>query len=1351
MGAVGGDSFIHPPGDLQSLPQSPSSSSSTGHTTKRLAKEDADGANDSLSIGLNLTSKVAEPLILTVSEPEDPRESTGTLHDHSFKGDSIPEDKDAPKHKILPDSDIHENYFSGELESEVKDSEEVSPSSTPLFSLDKKETKGVRARVWKAFTDVFPGLRSRVVAPLVPMKHIEQLARLQTEQQTLTTILSGLTEQHTGLTKDYAGIEREGTEGTSPPEQVSKLKKRNLARQARVSQQIATANDLLMKIGRKIRKGDVSEIHTIQEEVAFLGSHLQHEQGVPLRTTPSKYRAGEIVGSAQGTVCFKVLREKRFGVEPGLEAVAEWRSEHRERIKNADDLLHQEAMNFINTMQQVTGDALTTLESSNPLDLVAFFDRLPPVMQKQFIVDRGGADAAKNVENLDMRLLDPLDKKKWETTVAGVRKGLGDPTSTIYTQALSGRATAAENPVPLKDYLGHLVGNLEPSTKSVGETALTHVPPTSLKLIVAHLKTIDPEFTEIHFIKPDVENPSWSEDSLLRGINTRGSEYERAALNYLKLKDPDFDYSKKTIDPGTKKPIPLSKQIKERSAILKGSDELFTGVKSHVFNNCTAVVIPEHRALKLVKKQLSVLPKALCALVPARLERFLVKKYQKATAQTPREKNFGVVTEVLASQVWGKLGFNVCSERVIHSAYGNGPPKLLIDSREIRGKEGGKFSELTGKINNGMIPGNQLPDPDESSPTYGNMFPVEPKSLARVASVMGLTGDRDAGKEGNLGYYLENVTNPETGEVQKMAVLVAFDFGKSLPLKTPGKTDTMTAVDFLKDGLIHFEGNWRDKRSGAFKNSEMSGDTLLSERLQVARNLESALPEITKLFDEEIAKYPGDAGDPLGFADELGKIKDRFITNANRFLKVHEDQLKIADDRLVDFGDNLSKLCSETTAEHTGASQKDKTGKKTTPKIPLQHLRKVGTPVEFTPSFEKEPASLMHKGPGAAKAYEQLIKEVSLKNKQFITLKGDTLTISLPNEEVRKEQILKAIESISVGFIAKFRPAAFTYEGANAKEMHQKLDSYLQKIGSKESVDSFAKLEGNILTISLPKDKAAESALLRLFSEENIASFKSQGPPTLKGVANRLNAFLSSGTGEALSKEGFDVSRSKSSFIRYIGSDTWEQFDKLLDFLDHTPGGEAIKPHIRIHAPPGGTGNAAISFGGDENTRRALLSVFSEENIAKYQKEFGNKSDPERVDNLKTRVALIGIKKNAQYADNIALLLQTKAGKKSLETYASKSYTRESLEFLDAFSQTKDLVAISRDYIGNAAPKPVNISDSQVAAIHAALKKNDSKALKEALDGAKREVFVLLGQSIHDSPDSKLPKEVFGDLWPPES
>lgn len=371
--------------------------------------------------------------------------------------------------------------------------------------------------------------------------------------------------------------------------------------------------------------------------------------------------------------------------------------------------------------------------------------------------------------------------------------------------------------------------------------------------------------------------------------------------------------------------------------------------------------------------------------MPEPLVRSAAAKWAKNKEVSPREVNYGAVTESLASKIYDTLGFEGPKMTVRKGTHQmktkkgelkeTTTTKLYIDSVEARGKNGEQAQDFGSSIYKnksrlggafGRFNNNQV----QAKTAKGGVVTakLDTKTLAAGIGPALLMGDYDkwGSDGGNMLFYLD-----ESGD-EPVAVPLNIDPGKALnPGK--GKDNQYTARDVSSNASVIPPSGKSLK--GGYKNFTLFMDTKLSERMKGIKDIldDDKWAAVMDEIDQAIAEH-SDADDPdNNFRNELEQLKVDLNKRRDYFKEVFARRVDLSDDEL-DLVDNLEKLTSPTRDTATGTDEKE-----VKRDVLLDHL-------EVVPETRKEwnmekgedgKRTFMYEGPEAEAVAEALIQYIS--------------------------------------------------------------------------------------------------------------------------------------------------------------------------------------------------------------------------------------------------------------------------------------------------------------------------------------------------------------------------------------
>lgn len=382
------------------------------------------------------------------------------------------------------------------------------------------------------------------------------------------------------------------------------------------------------------------------------------------------------------------------------------------------------------------------------------------------------------------------------------------------------------------------------------------------------------KFKKKHFIKLDYQDPKNLRNPKVRweSINNPGSEYHTIALQYL-----------------TNKKVELN-QIKSAGGMLAflnlpSNKKLLQEVKNKIIGDLWQVEVPIERARRKFGIKASL--------------------YVKSKRQSPRDVNFGAVKESIANEIYTFFDIDGQKLKIIPAQYSNGYPKLLLDSTEIRGPEGQKYSDLLlkTKLNNkqvsfnqvqgGRIQENQLRNPEDPQVKHA----IKPGLLGSMKAIFLFMGDRDKiGSKGeNLGYYIGK---------DGFAHLMNIDPGKAMPDQTKSnETDLMKFDNIFSDFSFKNPTNTlKDRIQGGYKNFSIFDDTEYAEKMEgITRIIDPTnWAKINAIFDRYIQEY-GDENpeSELNFRTEIEEMRTRLESRRRDFIDKFKDRSYLLENNQV--------------------------------------------------------------------------------------------------------------------------------------------------------------------------------------------------------------------------------------------------------------------------------------------------------------------------------------------------------------------------------------------------------------------------------------------------------------------
>jgi hypothetical protein len=302
--------------------------------------------------------------------------------------------------------------------------------------------------------------------------------------------------------------------------------------------------------------------------------------------------------------------------------------------------------------------------------------------------------------------------------------------------------------------------------------------------------------------------------------------------------------------------------------------------------------------------------------------------HQYSTVSTPREKNFGAVTEAIANDIFSTLELGGQKLKLIQAYYPDGSIKLLLDGTEVSGPNGEKFLTLEGQIKQGYLDGNEVVGAD------GQRYPFDDCDLGRHKIKALLLGDRDkvGTTGGNIGFVIvngkarlmnidpgksldlpQNLTQDDRPKRKSFSSFAHFLLSKiffEVKLFLIGSTNLMTQVN-LRTNLSFEQPNCTllDKARGGYHNYSIFDDANLSEKMEGMRTILKNWNQVEHIFDCYIKEFskPG----ALDFRSDLLLMKKYLVDRKNYFIKVLAERLALNNEQL-DFLEHIEKLTSHT-------------------------------------------------------------------------------------------------------------------------------------------------------------------------------------------------------------------------------------------------------------------------------------------------------------------------------------------------------------------------------------------------------------------------------------------------------
>ena len=294
--------------------------------------------------------------------------------------------------------------------------------------------------------------------------------------------------------------------------------------------------------------------------------------------------------------------------------------------------------------------------------------------------------------------------------------------------------------------------------------------------------------------------------------------------------------------------------------------------------------------------------------LPERIKKSHGGFFQFFRRLTVREANESAVAEAVANDITRRLGVPAQKLSLLKGQYGDGSPKLLLDSTYISGQDGAPYRDFDCFIRDGYLDRDLL----RASGHDGVI-----RQLGSYKAVFMLLGDRDAvGSKGqNKGFVGNSFAAIDPGHsLEGSRITVRDDFSFSYKL----------------NGLF----------TKGFQNFSMFDDSPLSEKMsgwdRIVQEIESG--GIDRLFEDYEAQFGNGQGDArLNFQSHLDEMKTELMTRYRHMKETLGPRLALYQGRegdpaglgpaLLDSLENVEKLSSQTSETSPNGQVK------------LQHLR----------------------------------------------------------------------------------------------------------------------------------------------------------------------------------------------------------------------------------------------------------------------------------------------------------------------------------------------------------------------------------------------------------------------------
>ncbi len=283
------------------------------------------------------------------------------------------------------------------------------------------------------------------------------------------------------------------------------------------------------------------------------------------------------------------------------------------------------------------------------------------------------------------------------------------------------------------------------------------------------------------------------------------------------------------------------------------------------------------------------------------------------SARSAREHNKAAVREALANALMSALGIRSQKQKIVHAAYDDGTPKLLLDSTDVLG-----FKDFAGQpekgeryLRDGVLVRNTQRSEDRTRAFTGEpVVDLTMPALGRNKILLLLLADRDAiGFDGGNKGYVGNE-------------FIGIDSGEALTLAHLGRRgDVNSDFSFKHPGWLPHQ---------RYKNFSMFDQSTFAEKMEGVRQIARAKADgtDTAVFNTYAAQFDADTPE-TDFSHDIGLMKrlyegrregilktfeERLAVDKFHFGSIHHEVINVRRDASLNLLDGLEKLTSPTIA-----------------------------------------------------------------------------------------------------------------------------------------------------------------------------------------------------------------------------------------------------------------------------------------------------------------------------------------------------------------------------------------------------------------------------------------------------